>query len=236
MTLLLALLGVVAATGAAGAVRCAPPRDPWTPPSADDEARSFLGCRGRGHRARHRPPGAVPRAGRPSPSLPRSPFPGTASAQTPETSTPTSAPTSASTSTPIAPARRAGSVVAAQAPRSATLPSGRTVPVSAVGTTSAGLLDVPDDIDVAGWWQGWGAAWATPSARSSSPLTSTPGRRVSARSPSSSPLPRRAHPVAVSAGLQQTYEVQSRRLVSQGDLADDVVDLRRVRRGPGSRS
>ncbi|MFC0221318.1 class F sortase [Nocardioides zeicaulis] len=54
----------------------------------------------------------------------------------------------------MAPARRAGSVVVPEAPRSVVLPSGREVAVRAVGTTGAGLLDVPDDVEVAGWWRG----------------------------------------------------------------------------------
>ncbi len=33
------------------------------------------------------------------------------------------------------------------------LPSGRAVPVRPVGTTADGTLDVPNDIDVAGWWR-----------------------------------------------------------------------------------
>jgi hypothetical protein len=39
-------------------------------------------------------------------------------------------------------------------PRSVRLPSGRVVPVAAVSTTGDGRLEVPDDVESAGWWQG----------------------------------------------------------------------------------
>jgi hypothetical protein len=53
----------------------------------------------------------------------------------------------------VRPARRAGAV-AAEAPTSARLPSGRRVRVVAVASTTDGVLDVPADINVAGWWRG----------------------------------------------------------------------------------
>ena len=43
--------------------------------------------------------------------------------------------------------------VSSQAPRSVQLPSGRVVPVRAVGTGRDGRLDVPDDPRIAGWWR-----------------------------------------------------------------------------------
>jgi len=55
--------------------------------------------------------------------------------------------------TPVRPARRAGAV-APEAPTSARLPSGRSVPVVAVASTSDGVLDVPGNVNVAGWWRG----------------------------------------------------------------------------------
>ncbi len=118
------------------------------------------------------------------------------------------------------PARRARSVVAAQPPRTAVLPSGRRVPIRAVGTTPSGLLDVPDDIDVAGWWRGGSrlgdpfgsilvAAHIDSRAQGLGPfaelLTVEPGARV----------------LVEAAGLSQTFEVRSRRLVPQGTLVDD---------------
>ena len=51
-------------------------------------------------------------------------------------------------------ARRAPSALPAEPPVLATLPSGREVHVRSVGTTAAGLLDVPTDIGQAGWWRG----------------------------------------------------------------------------------
>lgn len=71
---------------------------------------------------------------------------------TPVTSTP-SEPTVATNGT-AAPARLAGSALVAQAPRTARLPSGKVVPIRAVSTRTDGTLDVPKDIDKAGWWRG----------------------------------------------------------------------------------
>lgn len=121
---------------------------------------------------------------------------------------------------PVAPARRAPSATAAEAPRRAILPSGRSVPISAVGTTTDGVLDVPDDIRVAGWWRGGSrlgdpfgsvlvAAHVDSTTQGLGPfaelLTVTVGARIRVRSRS----------------LRRTYEVRSRRLVPQGGLADD---------------
>jgi hypothetical protein len=53
----------------------------------------------------------------------------------------------------VRPATRAGAV-AAEAPTGALLPSGRRVPVVAVASTTDGVLDVPDNINMAGWWRG----------------------------------------------------------------------------------
>ena len=121
---------------------------------------------------------------------------------------------------PVAPARRAPSARVAEAPRSVVLPSGRAVPIRAVSTTTDGLLDVPDDISVAGWWRGGSrlgdpfgsmlvAAHVDSTTQGLGPfaelLTVTAGARVRLRSRT----------------LGQTYEVRSRRLVPQGGLADD---------------
>lgn len=120
----------------------------------------------------------------------------------------------------VPPARRATSAPDAQAPETATLPSGRTIPISAVGTTAAGLLDVPPDVDVAGWWRGGArlgdpfgsiliAAHVDSRTQGLGPfaelLTVRPGTRVR----------------VASAGLEQTFEIRSRRLVPQGSLVDD---------------
>ena len=138
-------------------------------------------------------------------------------------STSASAPPSSgasATAAPVTPARRAPSVVRPRAPRTVILPSGRTVPVSAVGTTSDGLLDVPDDIDVAGWWRGGArlgdpfgsilvAAHVDSTTQGLGPfaelLSTGPGTRIRLES----------------AGLHQVFEVRSLRLVPQGSLVDD---------------
>lgn len=52
-----------------------------------------------------------------------------------------------------APGRRTGAV-APERPRRAVLPSGRAVRVRPAATTSDGTLDLPDDVNVAGWWRG----------------------------------------------------------------------------------
>jgi hypothetical protein len=122
---------------------------------------------------------------------------------------------------PVEPATRADSVVSPRRPIRATLPSGRVVPVSTAGTTGAGVLDVPDDVDVAGWWRGGSrigdpfgsilvAAHIDSVAEGLGPfadlLTVREGARIRLEA----------------SGLRQTFAVQSRRLVPQGSLVDDA--------------
>lgn len=122
--------------------------------------------------------------------------------------------------TAVPPARRADSVVRPQAPSLAILPSGRRVPISGVGTTPAGLLDVPDDVETAGWWRGGSrlgdpfgsvlvAAHVDSRTQGLGPfaelLTLEPGARVTLRS----------------RGLRQGFRIGARRLVPQGSLTDD---------------
>jgi hypothetical protein len=73
----------------------------------------------------------------------------------PPVTAPPSAPPSAPSSSapPAALAQRVGSVVP-EAPRGIQLPNGHRVGIRPVGTTRNGLLDVPDDIELAGWWSG----------------------------------------------------------------------------------
>ena len=121
---------------------------------------------------------------------------------------------------PATPARRAPSVVSPEAPRRAVLPSGRTVSIRAVGTTPAGVLDVPDDIGVAGWWRG--------GSRIGDPFGSVlVAAHVDSMTQGLGPF---AELLSVDAGarievrsrhLRQTFEVSSRRLVPQGALVDD---------------
>lgn len=122
--------------------------------------------------------------------------------------------------TPVTPARRAPSVAQAQPPRSLTLPSGRTVAIRDAGTTPAGLLAVPADIAVAGWWEG--------GARLGDPFGSVlVAAHVDSRTQGLGPfaelleVERGARLLLESAGLRQAFEVRSRRLVPQGSLVDD---------------
>ena len=154
--------------------------------------------------------------------------------------------TTSSSSSPVTPARRARSVVTAQAPRSATLPSGRTVPVSAVGTTADGLLAVPDDIDVAGWWQGGArlgdpfgsilvAAHVDSRTQGLGPfaelLTATPGQRIRAAVRRAPPELRDPFPAAGAAGRPRRRLVDLRRLWQGQAHPGDVCAA--LRRGAG---
>ena len=134
---------------------------------------------------------------------------------------PSGATSSSTAPSPIVPARRAPTVLAPEAPRLVTLPSGRRVAVAPAGTRRSGLLDVPDDVGVAGWWEGGSrlgdpfgsilvAAHVDSRTQGLGPfaelLTVTRGERVG----------------VASAGLTQEFVVRSRRLVAQGGLADDA--------------
>lgn len=149
--------------------------------------------------------------------------PGCASSRTPpapaDTDHDTASPSARAGST-VPPARRAESVVSPQPPRVAVLPSGRRVPVDGAGTTGAGLLDVPADVDTAGWWRGGSrigdpfgsvlvAAHVDSRTQGLGPfaelLTLEPGARVTLES----------------SRLRQTFRIDARRLVPQGSLADD---------------
>ncbi len=141
---------------------------------------------------------------------------------------PRPAPTDA---TPVAPARRARSVLAPERPRSVVLPSGRVVAVRAVGTTRAGVLDVPPDVDVAGWWRG--------GSRLGDPFGATLlAAHVDSRTQGLGPF---AELLSVSpgvrvriegAGLGQVFRIRSRELVPQGTLEDrpDLFDPAGARR------
>ncbi len=164
---------------------------------------ALAGCTpgpGQGHEARE--PAAAPSA---------SPAPASGSAP---------APASGSTSgsaVPVTPAQRATSAVRPQRPVAVRLPSGVVVPVRAASTTRRGLLDVPGDIGVAGWWDG--------GARLGDPFGST---LVAAHVDSSTQgLGPFAELLSLAggervrldaAGLTQEFEVRSLRLVPQGPL------------------
>ncbi|MEP7091179.1 MAG: class F sortase [Nocardioidaceae bacterium] len=118
------------------------------------------------------------------------------------------------------PARRAGSVPVPERPDSARLPSGRVVPVRAVSTRPDAMLDVPGDIEVAGWWRGGSrlgdpfgstliAAHVDSTTQGLGPyaelLSVRPGQRVT----------------VTSRHLEQDFVIRSRQLVRQGSLAHD---------------
>jgi hypothetical protein len=161
------------------------------------------GCAGGDVSARPGAGGVVPPSSSPAPSASAS-----ASASSP------------SAAEPVTPARRAGSVVTPRRPTRATLPSGRVVPVAAAGTTGSGVLDVPDDVDVAGWWRG--------GSRIGDPFGSIlVAAHVDSDSEGLGPFAelltvREGARIRLEAGgLLQDFAVQSRRLVPQGSLVDD---------------
>lgn len=146
--------------------------------------------------------------------------PDTRSSSSPSGSAPSS-PASSPLAEPVTPARRAESVVAPRRPVRATLPSGRVVPVSGAGTTGTGVLDVPDDVDVAGWWRG--------SSRIGDPFGSIlVAAHVDSDSEGLGPFAelltvREGARIRLEAhGVRQDFEVHSRRLVPQGTLVDDA--------------
>jgi Sortase domain len=117
---------------------------------------------------------------------------------------------------PAAVAERVGSVVP-EPPRAIRLPDGHRVGVRTVGTTRNGLLDVPEDIEVAGWWSG--------GSRLGDPFGSTLiAAHVDSRSQGLGPF---ASLLGVHAGdridvssrgLRQTFVVTSLRLRPQGTI------------------
>jgi len=135
---------------------------------------------------------------------------------------PAAAPSAAASSAPdpaappAATARRVGSVVP-EVPRVIQLPGGRRVGIRPVGTTRNGVLDVPADVGLAGWWSGGSrlgdpfgstlvAAHVDSRTQGLGPfaalLTARPGDRVHVWSD----------------GLRQTFEITARRLRPQGAL------------------
>ena len=129
--------------------------------------------------------------------------------------------TSATVPERVAPARRAPSVVVAEPPVLLSLPGGQEVPVRSVGTTATGLLDVPADVDQAGWWSG--------GSRLGDPFGSTlVAAHVDSRTQGLGPF---AELLTVARGarihlgserLTQAFEVRSRQLVPQGSLSRET--------------
>lgn len=129
------------------------------------------------------------------------------SGSTPRAPSPTSA----------TPAKRRGFV--AEAPVTTRLPGGTTVRVAAVSSRRNGVLDVPEDIRVAGWWRG--------GARVGDPFGSTLiAAHVDSRTQGLGPY---AELLSVADGarivvhtlhLTQTFRVTALRLVPKGGLDD----------------
>jgi hypothetical protein len=122
---------------------------------------------------------------------------------------------------PATRARRASA--SPEGPEGLTLPSGVTVDVRAVSTRADGVLDVPDDIRVAGWWRG--------GSRIGDPFGATLvaahiDSRVQGLGPYAEVL--RAGPgarlVLRSAHLRQKFRVTALRVVPR-DRLEDATDL-----------
>jgi len=117
---------------------------------------------------------------------------------------------------PAAVAERVGAVVP-EPPRGIRLPNGRRVGIRTIGTTRNGLLDVPADIHLAGWWSG-GSRLGDPFG--STLVAAHVDSRTQGLGPFASLLVVRAGDRVHlwSHGLQQTFEVTSLRLRPQGTL------------------
>jgi len=117
---------------------------------------------------------------------------------------------------PAAVAERVGAVLP-EPPRGIRLPNGRRVGIRTIGTTRNGLLDVPADIHLAGWWSG-GSRLGDPFG--STLVAAHVDSRTQGLGPFASLLVVRAGDRVHlwSHGLQQTFEVTSLRLRPQGTL------------------
>lgn len=129
-------------------------------------------------------------------------------------------PLASKSAAPIIPAQRARSVLTAEPPVAATLPSGVVVPIRPATTAPDGRLDVPDDTAVAGWWRG--------GSRVGDPFGSTlVAAHVDSVSRGLGPFAellgvgRGDRIVLDSAHLTQEFTVQSLRLIPQGSLIDE---------------
>jgi hypothetical protein len=153
-----------------------------------------------------------------------------ADGQRQQTSTSAVRPGEADRTLQAGPAKRAGPPDA-QRPTSVQLPSGIRVPVRPAGTRGRGLLDVPDDITEAGWWRA--------GARLGDPFGSTLiAGHVDAADQGLGAFAellsvRQGQQVRVrSRGLEETFTIQSRRLVPRARLraAADIYSVRGPRR------
>jgi hypothetical protein len=130
-----------------------------------------------------------------------------------------SAPPVAERADAATPARRALTVVVAEAPTAVRLPSGRTVPVLAVSTAPGGRLAVPDDIRLGGWWRG-GSRIGDPFG--STLIAAHIDSKTQGLGPFAELLSARANQrVSVSTvHLRQEFAVRSLRLVRSSELAN----------------
>ncbi|MBZ5738877.1 class F sortase [Nocardioides mangrovi] len=140
-----------------------------------------------------------------------------------------SGPATPTVTVPAGRAERAG-IVAAEAPTAVRLPSGRSVPVVAVGSRHNGVLDVPADVRSAGWWSG--------GSRLGDPFGSTliaghvdsVDQGLGAYAELLSVRPRQ-RVVLSSPHLRQTFSIVSLDLVAKRDTAD----VRRLSAASGGR-
>jgi hypothetical protein len=114
-------------------------------------------------------------------------------------------------------ARRAASAVVPERPTSARLPSGTVVAILPASTTASGRLDVPADIETAGWWRG-GSRIGDPFG--SILIAGHVDSVTQGLGPSAQLLTVRAGDRVVlgSVHLRQIFEVDSLRLIPQGSL------------------
>jgi hypothetical protein len=138
----------------------------------------------------------------------------TAAAPSPDATGPSAS--STASPAPAQVAKRVGSVVP-EPPIRIRLPDGLRVPIRTVGTSHNGLLDVPDDIRVAGWWSG-GSKLGDPFG--STLVAAHVDSRTQGLGPFASLLGvHRGDRLQVwSRGLQQTFRVISLRLRPQGTI------------------
>lgn len=121
---------------------------------------------------------------------------------------------------PVEQATAAKSVSAPEAPTAVTLPSGAVVRIHPADTADDGRLKVPDDTEVAGWWQG--------GSRIGDPFGSTlVAAHVDSAERGLGPfsellsIGRGDRLVLDTAHLTQEFVVDSLRLVPQGPLTDE---------------
>lgn len=121
---------------------------------------------------------------------------------------------------PVEPARPAQSILAPEAPTAVTLPGDVVVQIRPATTAADGRLKVPDDTEVAGWWQG--------GSRVGDPYGSTlVAAHVDSAERGLGPfsellsIGRGERVVLDTAHLTQEFVVDSLRLVPQGPLTDE---------------